>query len=256
LERYVYMATTAGVTQAVYPEGGLSRDGLLRPPKVGLLDYMLRSFDPTGAQDLVFIPVGINYDRVLEDRSLLLDLDPSAEKRSRAATVFNTITFILRNLGLMARNKWRRFGYACVNFGTPVSLKDYLAAREIDFRRFDREERFEKVEAFGRELMGSIARVIPVLPVPLVATVFVRHPEKAWSELELKREVFELIRRLEARGSHVYIPRGDQDYAITVGLRMLTLRRLVSARDGLYSVQPSERHVLAYYANSIAHLFV
>ena len=48
LERYVHMATEAGVAQAMYPEGGLSRDGRLREPKLGLLDYMLKSFDPQG----------------------------------------------------------------------------------------------------------------------------------------------------------------------------------------------------------------
>src|SRR5207237_10632097 len=46
LERWIAMATEAGVTQAVFPEGGLSRDGRLRPPTVGILDYMLRSFYP------------------------------------------------------------------------------------------------------------------------------------------------------------------------------------------------------------------
>ncbi|MEO6326792.1 MAG: 1-acyl-sn-glycerol-3-phosphate acyltransferase, partial [Thermoanaerobaculia bacterium] len=72
LERYVGMATAAGVTQAVYPEGGLSRDGKLRAPRLGILDYMVRSFDPAGERDIVFVPVGINYDRTLEDRTLLL----------------------------------------------------------------------------------------------------------------------------------------------------------------------------------------
>ena len=32
LERYIVMATEAGVTQAVFPEGGLTRDGSMRPP--------------------------------------------------------------------------------------------------------------------------------------------------------------------------------------------------------------------------------
>ena len=64
------MATREGVTQAVYPEGGLSRDGELQKPKLGLFDYMLRDFDPNGPRDLVFVPVGLNYDRVLEDRVL------------------------------------------------------------------------------------------------------------------------------------------------------------------------------------------
>ena len=48
LDRYVQMATTAGVTQAVFPEGGLTVDGLLRAPKFGLLDYMLKGFDANG----------------------------------------------------------------------------------------------------------------------------------------------------------------------------------------------------------------
>src|SRR3970282_2871134 len=50
LERYVAMATEGGVVQAIYPEGGLSRDGALRPPKLGLLDYMTRSFPSQGAR--------------------------------------------------------------------------------------------------------------------------------------------------------------------------------------------------------------
>src|SRR5215470_1293368 len=62
LERYVQMATEGGIVQVVYPEGGLSRDGRLRPPKLGLLDYMVRAFDPHGPRDLLFIPIAVNYD--------------------------------------------------------------------------------------------------------------------------------------------------------------------------------------------------
>ena len=53
LERYIAMATEAGVTQAVYPEGGLTRDGRLREPRFGVLDYMLRGFHTHGERDLV-----------------------------------------------------------------------------------------------------------------------------------------------------------------------------------------------------------
>ena len=66
LARYVRMATDAGVTQAIFPEGGLSRDGRLALPKLGLLSYIVTGFDPSG-RDVVFVPVGLNYDRVLED---------------------------------------------------------------------------------------------------------------------------------------------------------------------------------------------
>ena len=257
LERYVAMATAAGVTQAVFPEGGLSRDGRLRPPKLGLLDYMVRSYDPAGGRDIAFVPVGINYDRTFEDRSFLAERDSGVKgvkKPGAGAAISNTSRFVLRNVWLMARNRWHRFGYACVNFGTPVSLKDYRTRRGIDFAGLPREERFARVEELAKDLMEQIARVIPAVPVSLAATAFLRHPARAWSELELKGEVLALMRDLEARGAHVYVPRSDQDYAIDVGLRMLTLRRLVTESGGLYSAEPRELPLLAYYANSIAHL--
>jgi glycerol-3-phosphate O-acyltransferase len=255
LERYVAMATQAGVTQAVFPEGGLSRDGRLRSPKLGILDYMVRSFDPAGGRDILFVPVGINYDRVFEDRSFLQELDKNAPKSSTAKTLANTFRFVLRNVWLLARNKWHRFGYACVNFGSPVSLKEYVRRRNVDFRALDRDERFARVEELGREIMAAIARVVPAVPVSLVATAFLRRAARPWSELELKGAVLDLMQELESRGAHVYVPRGDQDYAITVGLRMLTLRHLVIAHGGLYTADPAELPLLAYYANSIAHLF-
>ncbi len=256
LERYVAMATAAGVTQAVFPEGGLSRDGRLRPPKLGILDYMLRSFEPGGERDIVFVPVGINYDRTFEDRTLLAERAAGDADRSRGGGAFgNTARFLLRNAWLRARNKWHRFGYACVNFGSPVSLREYVGRRGLDFRVLPKEERSGRLEELARELMEAVARVIPAVPVPLVATLFVREPGRSWSELELKGAALALIERLESRGAHVYVPRGDQDYAISVGLRMLTLRRLVDDADGLYRARPEELPLLQYYANSIAHLF-
>lgn len=255
LERYVWMATSSGVTQAVYPEGGLTRDGRLRRPKLGLLDYILRAFDPRGERDLVFIPVGINYDRTLEDRTLLLELERERKKPGPAKAVANSLAFAARNLWQMATGQWHRFGYACVNFGTPLSMRAYCAEQGIDFRGMEKEERFAAVERLGDELMGAVGEVIPVVPVPLVATVFVRDPDAALGELDLKARVHELIGELEAAGARVYIPRKDLDYAVTVGLRMLTLRHLVrQSADGLYAAAPGECTVLRYYANSIAHL--
>jgi glycerol-3-phosphate O-acyltransferase len=255
LERYVAMATAAGVTQAVFPEGGLSRDGRLRPPKMGILDYMLRGFDPDGSRDIAFIPVGINYDRVFEDRTFLLELSKDAAKPKASGTLRNLVRFVGKNLWLRAHSEWHRFGYACVNFGSPVSAREWTRRHGVDFRRLGKEERFARVEELARDLMSEIARVIPAVPVALAATVFVRRPESSFSELELKSEILRLIGQVEAAGAHVYVPRGDQDYAIRVGLRMLTLRRLVDEKDGLYRAVPEEIPLLTYYANSIAHLF-
>jgi len=48
LERYIAMATEAGVPQALFPEGGLTRDGRMREPRLGVIDYMMRGFSHGG----------------------------------------------------------------------------------------------------------------------------------------------------------------------------------------------------------------
>jgi len=255
LERWVAMATEAGVTQAVFPEGGLSRDGRLRPPKVGLLDYMLRSFDPDGERDIAFVPVGINYDRTFEDRTLLAERETSGRRTGAVVVAGNTLRFVGKNLRLMARNRWHRFGYACVNFGSPISAKAWIRRHGVDLRALPRDERFAEVGRLAEDLMAAIAAVIPVVPVALVARAFVAEPARSWSELELKARALDEMRELERRGAHVYVPRADQDYAIDVGLRMLTLRRLVLESGGLYAPVAAQLPLLEYYANSIAHLF-
>src|SRR5205085_5246697 len=126
LERYVHMATEAGVAQAMYPEGGLSRVGRLREPRVGLFDYMLKSFDPKGANDVVFVPVALNYDRVLEDRTLLRSLDRELPRRGAWYATKTALGFWFRQLALMLRGKWFRFGYACANIGPMISARDWL----------------------------------------------------------------------------------------------------------------------------------
>ena len=254
LQRYVQMAVEAGVPQAVYPEGGLSADGRLRPPRLGLLDYMLKSFDPAGERDLVFMPVGINYDRVLEDRTLLRKLDAEAPKRGPFYAIARTAAFAAGNFWLMMTGRWYRFGYACVNFGRPISMREYMKRRGSDFRQLGDDVRRAEVEQVGARIMEAIAGIVPVLPVSLVATVFLRNRDAGWSELELKSATYELIMRLERTGAHIYLPRGDLDYAIGVGLRMLLLRRIVREQDGLYRADPAERNLLEYYANAIEQL--
>jgi len=253
LARYVAMATREGVTQAVYPEGGLSRDGVLAPPKLGLFDYMLRDFDPAGERDLVFIPVGLNYDRVLEDRTLILDTDSSAERKTGVAAAATTLGFLWRSFRLWISGHWFRFGYACVHLGPPVSAREYLREAQVDLRTLDRVARFAEVEKLAALLMNAVSEVVPIVPVALVADVLVNEPERRWTTLELKAAVQARIAELGERGARVHIPRDDDDYTIDVGLRMLTLRHLVAEEEGLLFAAPDELSLLRYYANSIGY---
>jgi len=258
LERYVQMATASGVTQAIFPEGGLSRDGKLGPAKLGLLDYMVRDFDPSAERDVVFVPVGLNYDRTFEDRTLLASVLHAAEparRPGRARAVGTTLRFLGRNLWLMLRSRWYRFGYACVNFGSPVSLRAWLLEHgQKKPRELEKEARIQAVTGLAGDLMGAIGRVVPVLPVALVAEVFLAAGGCALSKLELEARVHRRIEALEAAGAKVYVPRRDRAYAIECGLRLLLLRRLVEEAEGLFVARVREVELLRYYANSIAHL--
>ena len=254
LSRYVHLAVAGGLAQAMFPEGGLTRDGRLRPPKLGLLSYMVSGFDPRGPRDAVFVPVGINYDRVLEDRvQVAAAVTPQGEKPRFTFSPVVLIGFLWHNLMLRFRGKLYRYGYACVSFGEPLSLRKYLIERGLDFRTLDEQRRFSEIERLGETLMQRVGQVVPALPVSLVATVMLA-AAKPLSALELKGEVEILIRRLLANGAHIHIPRSDQDYAIEVGLRMLLLRHFVEEDSGLYRANPREEVLLRYYANSIAQL--
>ncbi|MBS1110609.1 MAG: glycerol-3-phosphate acyltransferase, partial [Anaeromyxobacteraceae bacterium] len=161
--------------------------------------------------------------------------------------------FTLRNAWQWMGGRWHRFGYACVNFGTPISMRTWLAERGGDLRGLSREERARRVLELGTELIGAVGQVIPALPVPLVATVLL-DSEDPLPSLEVHRRTQALARRIQAAGGHVYVPRTDEEYATAVGLRALSLRRLIVEREGGFAPAPEEVPVLQYYANSIRHL--
>ena len=215
----------------------------MHEPKLGLISYMVSAFDLEGERDLVFVPVGINYDRVLEDRSLVRS--GSIGKRSRRRVAAVTLGFVARNVCLMLRRRWYRLGYACVNFAAPISMRAYAASRNVDFRALEPSARHAALERLGADLKDAIAATIPVLPVSVVATVFVRRQSAAMSELEIKAHAWSLMEALVERGAYVHIPRADHDYAITVGLRMLVLRRFVEGkRRALPRARAGARHAV------------
>ena len=202
LSRYVSMATQQGVTQAVFPEGGLSRDGKLRKPKLGLLSYMISDFDFSKTGDIVFIPVGINYDRVLEDRILTRELEREESGREYKTSLSGIIHFLAHLIWLRFKGKLYRFGYACVSFGTPLSLKQWQQDHKVDLDALDDKPRFQKIEQLGDELLHEVGKVIPVLPVAVVAQIFLELGDEPIGELELKSMVFDRFTQLENQGAH------------------------------------------------------
>ncbi len=235
LERFVQMAVEGGLTQAIFPEGGLSRDGRPREPKLGLLDYTLRRFDPD-AHDILFVPVGVNYDWVLEDHSLLQPGGPEAGIRGYGGLFASAAGSIVRNLLVARRRGSFRLGGAAVGVGTPVSAREYAASRGVEFRGLEREARIEEVKALARLLMQAINEAIPPAAVPLLARALLEATENGMARDDLLARARSLA------------PGEQLDYE--AALHTLVMRGLVLSEHGWFRPATNTGKILAYYANS------
>jgi glycerol-3-phosphate O-acyltransferase len=236
LARYVALATEGGVTQAVFPEGGLSLDGALAKPKLGILRYIVDGYDPE-TRDVVFIPVAINYDRVFEDK-ILVAAGQRGDRRF-GARISVVLKYIWRITWHWATGRYHRFGYAAVSFGAPVSLRAVSADAPAE------------IDALAEDLMHRIGAVVPVLPVPLAASVFLA-AKAPLSHADYSEAFVALVDAMPE--AHIHAPREDMAYAVEYGLRNLVGRGFVTEAEGRYQITEEGRPLVQYYANSIAHL--
>jgi glycerol-3-phosphate O-acyltransferase len=255
LERYVQLITKNGVTQGVFPEGGLTRDGRLRPPKLGLLDYICRTaLDPTFDRDIWFVPVALNYDRVLEDRSLIRELDGTGRRPGRLRQLGTVVNYLGRNALRLVTGRLKRYGRAAVNFGTPLSLRDWLSTAPDGVLTWPSERRLPALQGLAQEMVTRIGAIIPVTPVPLAAAALLSFERTVISKSDLLERMDQLRDRLlDVNGKVV---RGGARIADVWdrAWRMLRMRRLVVDEGTSLVVLPRGRPLLQYYANSIAHL--
>jgi glycerol-3-phosphate O-acyltransferase len=196
---------------------------------MGLLSYIVEGFEP-GDRDVVFLPVGLGYDRVLEDR-VLVEAAASGTRRFRNRPLWVAVHAV-RFLTARLFGRSKGFGTAAVAFGAPISLRDYLAGGG-------------SVEALGDRLMTAIGAVVPVLPVPLVARAL---GAGASSRADLEGRLTSAIGRLEEAGAVLNLPQGGLSAVLDEGLAPLVQRGLVS--DDLRPLA-AETGLLAFYANAV-----
>ncbi len=254
LERYVHLITKNGVTQGFFPEGRLSRDGRLGPPKLGLLDYLCRTLlDPGFDRDIWFVPVAINFDRVLEDRALIRELVDERDRPGRWSQLWTVATYLASNVVRLATGRLKRYGRAAVNFGTPLSLKQWLATAP-GVLELPKEQRLAELQKLAALLMGRIGAIIPVTPVPLAAAALLSFEQSVLPKRAVLERMDQLRDRL--RDVNAKVVRGGARVLDVWdrASRMLKLRRLVVEDGESLIVLPGGRPLLEFYANSIAHL--
>jgi len=254
LERYVQLITRNGVTQGVFLEGGLSRDGALRPAKIGLLDYLVRTLrEDAFDRDIWLVPVGLNYDRVLEDRSLIREIEEGVPQQSGTQRLARVSHYTGWNLLRLLTGRLRRYGRVAVNFGAPLSVRACIAEHPGILDK-PRAERLPVIQRLADTMLARIADVVPVTPVPLTAAALL-----SFGETAVRHE--ELLRRLEHYRTHLLerdakLVHADREIEAILdrAWRTLRMRRLVSREGATYVILPSQRPLLEYYANSIRHL--
>lgn len=260
LEQYVQLITRNGVTQGVFPEGGLTRDGRLRPGKIGLIDYVLGvARDPELARRLVIIPVALNYDRVLEDRSLLRELarQESGARVPRLTQLGEVLRYVGWNVARIGTGRWKRYGRAAVTIGRPIRVEEWLSsmrAKGCDVLALDRGARLPRVQQLVDDVLDRIANLIPVTPVPLACAAIQSFDADYIARdrlLDRMSEMRDVLVELNAR-----VLRADRSIEETFDRadRMLTMRRVLVREGSGYVVLAQGRPLVSYYANSIAHL--
>ncbi|WP_321831146.1 1-acyl-sn-glycerol-3-phosphate acyltransferase [Thalassovita sp.] len=233
LATFVRQATQAGVSQAVFPEGRLSLDAKLAPPKLGILKYIFDAHQE-GGREVVFVPVAMNYDRLLEDQVLI-----AAQTKGKGkfrVKLRRALWGTLKIWWLGRQERRRRYGSAAVRFGQPVALSQFTG----------------EVEDLAEGLMAQISRDMPVLPVPLIAHLLLEDGGPVeMTALEIRLE--KAMKRLPE--GNIYLPRRRTSLAVQQSIALLEGRGVVTVEADKVTIVEEKHDILVFYAASIAHLF-
>ena len=229
-----------------YIEGGRTRTGKLRPPKYGLLTYLVDAFEQLdNGPDVYLVPMSIVYDGLPEVSSL------TAEQRG-AAKKAETISWLLN----YPRSTGRGFGKVHIGVGEPLSLREALGARETET---DDEARRHRVQKVAFEVCHRINRSTPVTSTALVTLALLGVDDRALTLGDIEAVVAPFIRYFERRKLPV-----TRDLARPGELRhtldWLTdngvVVRFDEGLEPVWGISPDRHLDAAFYRNSIVHMLL
>jgi glycerol-3-phosphate O-acyltransferase len=233
-----------------YIEGGRTRTGKLRPPRYGVLNYLVGAREEAagggadrkgGADDVMLIPTSIVYDQLYEVG------DMAAEEHGAPKTP-ESLSWLVG----YARAQGRGFGKVRVQFGEPLSLDDALS---------ESREHGHAVERVAFEVCHRINRATPITETALVTLALLGAEDRALTLPQIKTTLRPLLEYVAVRD----LPMTDRldlrtEEGIGQALAALTRHGVVARYDGgtepVWSIE-AERHLeAAFYRNSIVHFFL
>jgi glycerol-3-phosphate O-acyltransferase len=221
-----------------YLEGGRSRTGKLRPPRLGVLSYLVEAFRARGVDDVYLVPVSIAYDQLQEVAAMAAE-EHGAEKKAES------FAWMLRYI----RSQGQKLGKAYVNFAEPISLRQVRTERKL------------ATEKIAFEVLHRINRVTPITPTSLLTLALLGIGDRALTPADIRSVLDPLLDYVAVRK----LPQaGTVDLAAPAGL-LPALDALVATKvvtrftggvEPVYSIGENQHLVAAYSRNRIIHFFV
>ncbi len=259
LRAYVKQLLRDKFPQEFYVEGGRSRTGKLLFPKMGLVSMEVDAWLDGAAEDVLFVPVSIDYEKLIEASAYLHELSGGEKPKENLRGLLGAFAVLFRS-----------YERLYVQFEEPVSLRAVARARlgeRIGELAVDAEARRQVVQAVATRIAFGIGRAVTITPVGLVSAALLSHTRRGLPASELARRV-ELLRFIAAQGGGARFGHGlagaSSDPRLA-GPVQDAVRRLVAsgqvtaasaAGETIYQVVEEKRPVLDYHRNAVIHRYV
>ena len=252
---YIYYLLQEGFNIEFFIEGGRSRTGKLILPKLGLLSILLDAYKNGVCDDMIFVPIYIGYDRVLEEGAYLHELEGGQKEPENFWQVLKARKFLKS-----------RYGKIYVQFHEPLSLKEILEQQGTSLTEMKSKEKNAFCRNLGHRVINSINKRTVVTPHGLVASALLNFAKKSFSFEHLRSQVCTYIKYLntqEAALADTLIV--DKDHAIRNAFDAYTQRKFIDmlprakenpAPEAKYSVIENKRPSLEYYKNNCISFFI
>ena len=250
---YMGQLIARGHSIEYFIEGGRSRTGRLQPPKGGTLSMTVRAFLRQRSRPLLFQPVYIGYERIIEGSSYISELSGEPKKGE-------TVWQLLASLPRLLRTN---YGRVTVNFGEPVYLNDVLDATAPDWTvnaaESDRPAWLATaVDELALRINVNVNRAADANPVNLLAMALLSSPAHAIAESDLLDHV-SLLKRFIAEAPYdarVTTTGLNASGIVARGESLGVVRRVRHPLGDVLNVSADEATLLSYYRNNSLHLFV
>jgi glycerol-3-phosphate O-acyltransferase len=248
---YMSQLFVRGVSIEYFIEGGRSRTGRSLTPRGGLLSMTLRSFLREPHRPVVFQPVYIGYEKIMEGNSYIGELSGKPkEKESWWALV--------RSLSKLRDN----YGKVAVNFGEPIFLAPLLDGVDADWRAAARDPEAKPtwlksaVDTLAERIMVHINGAADVNPINLLALALLSTPKHAMAEADLIAQI-DLQRALLTAlpySERFTITELSAAQIIAYGEKMQAIVRVEHPLGDVLTCEGRSAVLLSYFRNNVLHL--